>query len=457
MSAENDSEGQVATAARDGRAMEGVRVLDLGTSVAGPLGPAYMAYHGADVIKIDTPDQPDVCRLFGASWANGRDDIEPKGAWLDLSPYVSEWSAGKRSVGLNMKNPKGRDALDRLIATCDVFVTNFSPRAVRSLGLTYESVSAVQPDIIYVSLPGFGSDTSGPYSDYLSFGPNQSPLVGIDYLTGTTDRPPAGASKVAISDYSSALHGFIATLAALEHRERTGEGTMIDVSQFEATVSMLGPLILEVDATGISRERSGNRSDAAAPEGVYQCRGEDRWIAISVVDDAAWSALVEVMGAPSWSTDRRYVTEAGRRADLDALDVGLGAWTADHDAFELTTMLQNAGVAAHVVSTVEELADDPQIKYRGWYRLAPSTRFGRDLFGGNPQNLTATPGRADAAGPILAEHTQDLLAELGYQPEEVAALAEEGAVYLPQQLDMTLRRPYDDYVDLILGVPGAWS
>jgi benzylsuccinate CoA-transferase BbsF subunit len=321
--------------------------------------------------------------------------------------------------------------------------------------MTYEEVRSIHPGVIYVSLPAFGSDTSGPYSDYLAFGPNQSPLVGIDHLTGTPDRPPAGASKVAISDYSSALHGFVAILAALEHRERTHEGSMIDVSQIEATISMLGPLIVEFGTTGVDRQRAGNRSDAGAPEGAYPCDGDDRWIAISVVDDEAWRGLVRAMGSPAWCEGLEH--EAERRAALDRIDAAIASWTSTQDPFRLTTQLQAAGVPAHVVSNIEELANDPQIRFRGWYRFAPSTRFGRDLFAGNPQNLTGTPGHADFAGPILGEHTAEVLRELGYHDDAIAEMAAEGSVYLPQQIELTLERPYDGDADLILGRPGAWE
>jgi benzylsuccinate CoA-transferase BbsF subunit len=247
------------------------------------------------------------------------------------------------------------------------------------------------------------------------------------------------------------LHAFLAIVAALEHRDNTGEGTFVELSQFEATVALLGPFLLDHDLTGRVAGRDGNRQPDMAPQGVYPCRGVDRWLALSVADDEAWRALGRVAGDPSWATDPRFAQLVGRQAHHDELDGLLGAWTAGHRADELAAWLAEAGVAAYPVEDNPDVLGDPQVRSREYFDVKPNTRFGRDLFSGNPQNLTATPGHTDTAGPELCEHTVEVLRELGgYEAEEVEKLIAEGVAFGPAQPGLTLRRPYDDYLDILL-------
>jgi benzylsuccinate CoA-transferase BbsF subunit len=403
------------------------------------------------VFKVESPTNPDVARFFGSAWARDREDIDKTGAWLDTGPYVSEMSAGKRSVGLDLKHPQGIAAARRLLAQCDILITNYSAPAVRALGLGYDDARIVRPDLVYVALPGFGSDPTKPYYNYLSWGPNQAPLVGLDELTGYPDQEPSGVATVAPPDYLAGLHALVAVLAGLAHRDSTGEGTFVDLSQYEATVALLGPFLLDYQLTGRLQDRMGNRQAGSAPEGVYPTKGTDRWLAVSVTSDQAWRALGRVAGDPAWASDPRFADVAGREARHDELDDLLAAWTADRSAEELAATLQAAGVAAHAVLDNEALFADPQVRDRRWYQVRPNTRFGRDLFGGNPQRLTGTPGHTATAGPEMAEHTVEVLRDVaGLTSSEVDALLEARAAFTAGQPDLVLQRPYDRYLSILV-------
>jgi benzylsuccinate CoA-transferase BbsF subunit len=272
--------------------LDDVSVVELSIAIAAPSCGRMLAYHGADVAKIESRTSPDVARLFGSAWAAG---IE-QGPYQDSSPYLAEMSANKRSVGLELKRPAAREAALRLLATADVFVTNYSTPAVRALGLGYDDVVAVNPSIVYVALPGFGSDSTQPYYEFLAWGPNQAPLVGLDEMTGHPDQIPAGIATISPPDYFAGLHALTAVLSALEHRDRSGEGSFIDVAQFDTTVSCLGPFLLDHALTGHVGTRTGNRLEWLAPQGVYPCVGDDRWVALTVADDRQWLALAELLG-----------------------------------------------------------------------------------------------------------------------------------------------------------------
>ena len=431
--------------------LAGLRVFELSIAIAAPNCGRYLAHYGAEVFKVESPKNPDVARLFASSWARGRPELAP--VLLDTSPYCSEMSAGKLSIALDLKHPRGLEAGRMLIAACDIFLTNYSAPAVRALGLDYESVRAMRPDIVYVALPGFGSDPSLPYYNYLAWGPNQAPLVGLDNLTGFPDQPPCGVAAIAPPDYCSSLHGTVAVLAALEHRDATGEGTFVDVSQFEATVALLGPYVFEHSLTGRVQDRTGNRGPGAAPEGVYPSRGDDAWLAITVTADAEWAALGRVAGSPAWAADARFATHDARLKHLDEIDELLAAWTASYTASELAAWLQEAGVPAYPVLDNFSLVADPQVRDRRFYQVRRSSRFGRDLFTGHPMHFSETPGDVDRAGPILGEDTEPVLRDVcGYGDDEIASLIEAQAAFGPPLPELVLTRPYDG--DLPAFIPG---
>ena len=366
-----------------------------------------MAHFGADVIKIESRTSPDVVRLLGSAWLKDREDLASIAS--DTSPYVSEMNASKRSVGLELKTEQGKAAAMQILAQCDVFIANFGARALADLGFDYESVKAVKPDIVYVQLPGFGSNPDMPYYPFVAWGPNQAPLVGMDDFTGHNDDPPAGIATVAPPDYMSALHAAIATLTGLEQRDLTGQGVHVDISQFETTLALLGPFVMDYDLTGTVPSRIGNRSMWGAPQGVYPCSGSENWIAISATEN-----------------------------EVD----------------DLADRLQTVGVAAHIVSRNEDLLRDTHVMSRGWYQIAPSKRLGRDVFSNCLVRLDQTPGRWTHAGPSMGQHTREVLQSYaGLSDAQIDGLIEVEAAFEPIDPDTTTNRPWDDWIHMF--IPGV--
>ena len=408
-----------------------------------------MAHFGADVIKVESRTSPDVVRILGSAWLRDREDLAP--ITSDTSPYVSEMNASKRSVGLELKTKRGKEVALQLLAECDVFLANFGARALTDLGLTYDDVIAVNPNVVYVQLPGFGSDQDMPYYPFVAWGPNQAPLVGLDDFTGHADEPPAGIATVAPPDYMSALHAAIATLSGLEQRHVTGQGVHIDISQFETTLALLGPFVMDYDLTGAIHTRMGNRSMWGAPQGVYPCNGHERWIAISATTETDWAALRAMLGS---AVDSDLDTASVRLANQDRLDEQLAVWTSAFEVENLAARLQSNGIAAHVVSTNEDLLHDTHVTSREWYQVAPSKRLGRDVFSGCAVKLSETPGSWSHAGPSMGEHTREVLSEVvGLSDTEIDVLISENGAFEQLEPDVVVSRPWDDWIHLLL--PGT--
>ena len=424
------------------RPLDGLRVVELSIAIAAPSCGRMLSFFGAQVMKLESQQHPDVARLFGSAWAR---TPEFASVFTDTSPYLPEMNAGKYSVGLNLKSASAVEAAKRLVAGADVFLTNYSTPAVTDLGLDAATLRALNPNLIYVALPAFGSDPALPYYPFISWGPNQAPLVGLDAVTGYPDQEPAGVAGFAPPDYFAGLHAFMAIMTALEARRRSGEGSWVDVSQFNTTVAALGPYLLDEQLTGTVVERNGNRTPWFAPQGVYPCRGDDRWVAVSVTDDEAWAALAAIVDPDGGlGADPALAAVEGRTAAHDRLDAVIGRWSESRSAEQAATELQAAGIAAYPVNDSEAMLLDAQLRDYGWYQVLPSFRFPEgDLFSGCALRLSDTPGHWDWAAPTMAEHTEERLATAGGLSEaEIAGLIDEGAAFLPTSPELKLRRPY---------------
>jgi benzylsuccinate CoA-transferase BbsF subunit len=420
--------------------LEGITVVELSIAIAAPSCCRALAYHGAEVIRIESRTNPDVARLFGSNWATELGT----GPYMDTSPYLGEMNANKRSVGLELKTEQGRRTALALLERADVFVTNYSTPAVRALGLGAAEAAAVNPGLIYVALPGFGSDPEQPYYEFLAWGPNQAPLVGLDELTGYPDQVPAGIATIAPPDYFSGLHALAAVLTALEHRDQTGEGSCIDIAQFETTVSSLGPFLLDHQLTGTVPSRSGNRLAWLAPQGTYRCAGDDAFVAVTVADDDRWADLAALLGGAAG--DVRFATLAGRLEHHDELDALIEAWTSSRSADDAAAELQAAGVAASAVHDNDGVLADPQVRARAWFQLHASSRFpDGDVFSGHAIHLGEEDGGWWRAGASMGEDTRDVLGRVvGMSDAEIDGLVAAGAAFEDVEPELRLRRPYVD-------------
>ena len=424
----------------DVRPLAGIRVFEVSIAVAAPCCGMAMAHHGAEVFKVEAHSYPDVARAFGSAWAR---DPELADVFCDTGPYVPEMSAGKRSVGLELKHPEALEAAMRLLATCDVFLTNFAAPGIAELGLDYESVREARPDIIYAGMTGFGVDPAMPYYEFRAFGPNQAPLVGWDALTGFPHEEPAGIPSIAPPDYVGGLHTTLAIVTALAERDRTGEGRFIDISQLETTVSFLGPYLLGQDMGLAEPVRNGNRVPWAAPSGVYPCAGDDRWVAVTVESDEAWAALRPRLGAAGGAGG----TLAERLGHHDEIDRELSEWTRLRSPQQAAAELQALGVAAYEVLDHAGVLVDPQVHDRKPYSVAPCDRLGRDLFVRNPLRMSRTPPYVTRAGPNMGGDTVPVLTELGYGGEEVERLLSDGAAFADARPEVVLERPFDRWYE----------
>jgi crotonobetainyl-CoA:carnitine CoA-transferase CaiB-like acyl-CoA transferase len=403
------------------QALAGVRVVEFTAGMAGPWIGRILAYCGAEVVKVESAARPDVTRQYIPPWA------PEMGVQSQLSPWLTDWNAGKRCVALDLTQPRAVELALRLAACADIVVENYRAGVMEKLGLGYEALRAARPDLVVLSSSGFGN--SGPASRYVTWGPNLEAMSGMSALTGFPGRG-CTMTQFAYPDAVAALHGLFAVLSALDCRERGGGGQHIDLAQLECCVAVIGDVMLEMLANGDEPQPLGSRSRRGAPQGCYPCRGDDRWCALSVFSEQEWSALCAVLERPQWRTDARFSDAAARLTHHDALDAELGAATRTWQEFELMTALQNAGVAAGVVQNAEDqYRRDPHLAARGFFEEVEHALKGKVVATGIPVGLTATPGRTPGAGAAIGADTERVLAEwLSLSPHEVATLRAAGVI-----------------------------
>ncbi len=383
-----------------------------------------MAYCGAEVIKVESSKRPDVTRLFVPP-RNPELGIQP-----ELSPWFTDWNAGKRFVSLDLTTPAGVELAKSLVAHCDIVIDNYATGVLDKLGLGFAVLEALKPDLIFFSTTGFGN--SGPDSKYISWGPNIETLSGLAELSGFANRN-CTMTQFAYPDPLSALHGLFAILCALEHHRNTGEGQRISQSQVEATAACIGDVLLDQLGNGREEPKLGNGSLHRAVQGCYPCAGEDRWCAISVEDGEEFARFCALMGHPETPGDPRFATQAARRTHATTLDALIGTWTDDRDAYELMHALQAAGISAGVVqSTEDQLNRDPHLAARGFFEEIPHKKKGKVIATGLPLGLTETPGRTSGTGSSVGEDNAYVFGELlGLSVEEIADCVECGAIDAP--------------------------
>ena len=396
----------------DGRlALNGIRVLDFTWIHAGPSATRILADQGAQVIKVESNQALSVVGGPASNTARGLGQRH-------------NWNASKLSISLNMKTDAGKELARRLVAVSDVVAENFSGRVMPGWGLDFESIRKIRPEIIMLSMSGFGR--TGPWKDRVSYGQTLQAWSGFTDLTGFPDTRPSGPAS-AYSDAVAGMAGAQAVLLALIHRARTGQGQWIDLSQMEALSSLLGPLVLELSANKAQVQRTGNRlpHGGGAPHGAYRCQGEDRWLVITVFTDDEWDAFTGVTGSPEWASDQRFATAELRLGHADELDMLVESWTVEQNAEESMHLLQAAGVAAGVVQTGQDLAEnDPQLSERELFQKVPDAAGVLRTIERAPYKLSRTPGKVTKGAPDFgADQTYVLREVLGMDDEELAEMA----------------------------------
>jgi crotonobetainyl-CoA:carnitine CoA-transferase CaiB-like acyl-CoA transferase len=399
------------------RALEGTRVIELGWAAAGPLVGTYLAQHGADVIHVESSTALDP---FRSTYPPFKDNV----VGPDRAGMFAFYNAGKRGVTLDLKQPRGVELVLRLVKTADVVIESFPAGTLARRGLGHDALRRARPDLVLLSSCNQGQ--TGPHAQHPGYGSQLTALAGFNELLGEPGRTPVILYGPYI-DYIAVGYGVIAVLAALEQRRRTGEGCVIDLSQYEAGLQFLAPVLLEHAANGAVPTRDGNRDSIAIPHGVYPSQGEDRWVALSVWSDAEWARFRQVLGDPVWARDGTLGSAEGRRAREAELDARIAEWTRTRTREEAVAALRARGLNAAPVESVGELFDDPQLAHRGVWQRAPHAGLGEIGLMAPPFALSETPARADRAGPTLGEHNEDVFKGLlGLSADEYDSLAADG-------------------------------
>lgn len=403
------------------RALEHIRICDFTGQLAGAGATKFLAAFGAQVIRIEDPVRQgrwDILR--------GTSPFVDERRGIDLGGAFNNHNVEKLGITLNLKTPQGRELLERLVRISDVVTENFAAGVMERLGFGWERLRALRPDVIYVSNSGFGA--TGPYQRFKTWGPIVQAISGLTFTSGLPDREPAGWGY-SYMDHTGGYYMAMAVLMALYHRARTGEGQWVDMSCTEAGATLTGAAILDWSVNHRPTRRPGsphgNRSDspAMAPHGIYQARGDDRWLALACRDDADWQALAAVIDRP-FVHEARFASRAGRLAAQDDLDARITDWTRDRDAAETARALLAAGVPAAPVTRPEErIEHDPNTAAWGLWPEVEHRAIGKVRVDGLPVHLSRTDWSMERGAPCLGEHNDYVFGELlGLAADEIAAL-----------------------------------
>ncbi|MGQ9573329.1 MAG: CaiB/BaiF CoA transferase family protein [Dehalococcoidia bacterium] len=398
--------------------LQGVRILDFTWAWAGPHGTLLLAMLGAEVIKVESHRRLDHTRL--RSLMAGPTLTTP-----DHSVIFNDLNVGKLSINLNLSQPKAVEIAKRIVQISDVVTQNMRPGVLDRLGLGYENLKAVKPDIIMLSSSAVGA--IGPERNYTGYAPTFAAMGGHAYISGYPDGPPMPLSGAV--DLRVGTTAAFAILAALYYRQRTGKGQNIDLSSSEAVSALIGHTFMDYTMNGRLPIRQGNRDQSVAPHNCYPCLGEDKWVTIVVASDEEWAALRRVIGDPRLEDDK-FADGYRRWQNQEALDPIISEWTASRTPEQVTQALQEAGVAALPVHDGPSLVRDPQLRERGVLETIRHPAIGDRLTVTPPWKFSRTPAEVRSPAPLLGQHNQYVLGELlGMPSQEIETLVAEEVVY----------------------------
>jgi formyl-CoA transferase len=406
--------------------LAGVRVLEMGTLIAGPFCARILAEFGAEVVKIEAPSGGDPLRT-----------------WRKLHQGTSLWwlaqARNKKSLAVDLKSPEGQDIVRRLAAVTDIVVENFRPGTLEAWGIGWPQLSAIHPGLVMVRLSGYGQ--TGPYSDRPGFGAIGEAMGGLRHLTGHPDRPPV-RTGVSIGDSIAALYGAIGGLMALRHREvNGGRGQVVDVALYEAVFALMESLLPEYDVFGEIRGRTGTALPGIVPSNTYATR-DGAYLVIGANNDSIFRRMMRAIGRPDLADDPSLASNAGRVPRTDEIDGVIGRWAAGLDLRDALAVLEQAEVPAGKIYDIADIAQDPQYLARGMIQGFPLPGGGGTVrLPGIVPKLVDTPGDTAWLGPALGEHTREVLSALGYESATIDALAARGVVKCAPPRDGAEPRP----------------
>ncbi len=391
------------------------RVIGLGRVWAAPLLEGLLANLGAEVIKVESKKYMDSLRLSPDNLTG-----DP-----DLDPWFHSINRNKLSITLNLSHPRAAGIVKSLIRVSDVVVENFGPGVTRKLGLDYETLRQVKPDIIMVSMPGAGS--YGSLKDVRSYASTLQSLSGLDSLLGYPGERIV-AMQQPVCDAVAAIHGAFAVLAALRYRQETGEGQYVEIPQLETLISIIPELIMQYTMNGRVLHTQGNLHPMFIPHQNYCCKGEDKWVSIAIKTDDEWQGFCQAIGSPNWTKEKRFADAFSRWQNRDELDKLVGAWTINQTHYEVMEILQNNRVAAIPCLDTGERFLDPHLQEREVH-VEVHPKGGTLWITGMPWKMSGTPCTIRSPAPVLGEHNSLIFGDLlGMSPEEISALQEEEVI-----------------------------
>jgi len=396
--------------------LSGLKVLDFMWVMAGPASTRVLADYGATVVKVESASPMDLVRVLPPFY---------EGAPVpENSASFGSLNAGKLSLSLDLRDPDASAVVHDLVRWADVVTDSFSAGAMKTLGLDYESLRAINPDVIVLSSCLFGQ--TGPLSAMAGYGTMGAAVAGLVQPTGWPDRAPCGPFGP-YTDWLAPRLTLPTLLAALDHRRRTGQGQQVDQSQAESSLHFMVPALLDFAANGVVIDRVANTDPQMSPHGVYPADGDDEWLALTVRDDDDWTRLCAAIDRPDLSADARLATLEGRRTHADEIDEAIAQWTGARGGSEGEQALQQAGVPAHVVVHAERAAEEPQ--FEGHFVEAPHELHGTAFVESTRFTLSRTPARVERAAPTLGQDTDAVLRELlGYDPARIESLRAAGTL-----------------------------
>jgi crotonobetainyl-CoA:carnitine CoA-transferase CaiB-like acyl-CoA transferase len=394
----------------------GIKIADFAWVGVGPITSRHLADFGATVVRVESKNRPDTLRLAPPF----RDGVPG----IDRSAFGAVYNTNKLGLALDLRLARARAVALRLVQWADIVTDSMTPGSLARLGLDYESLRQVKPDIIMYSTTQQGQ--TGPYRSFGGYGQHGAAVAGFHALTGWPDLPPAGIFG-AYTDFVAPWFLITSLIAALDYRDRTGQGQYLDQSQVEAGLQLLGPQLIDSFATGRALTRSANDDPEMSPHGAFPCAGSDTWVAIAVRDEHDWATLCRVIGHDTWATDPTFADAACRRARAEEIAQAITEWTQQRPPHEAMAILQEAGVPAGAVQSCEELFTDPQLQHRGHWWTLDHAVIGPHAYDAPAWKLSRTPATGRRPGPALGQHSYEVCHDiLGMTDDEIAELGAEG-------------------------------
>ena len=395
--------------------LEGVTVADFTWVWAGPFCTMHLAHLGAEVIKVESRQAPDLGRRLPIFSINHEESVDSNG-------YFNQWGQGKKSITLDLSTPQGQALAKEIAVSCDLVVSNYATGVMEKFGLGYDDLAKARPDVIVGAISGYGN--YGPYRHYLGYGPTTAPLSGLSSMTGYEGGQPEEVG-VSLGDPAAGIATAHLLVAALIARRRTGEGQFIDTSLWEATASSAIEGWTQQILTGTQPDLCGNRDPIMAPHNLYRCQGEDEWVAICCSTDKQWEQMATLLGLET----EQFSSQAARKSNEDELDSLIENWTASRDKWQVTELLQEVGVPAMPSLDAQELELDPHLNDRGFIERLEHPLIGKMAHTGIPWLLSAGGNGVRTPAPMLGQHTDEILSSLlQLSPPEIQDLRDKGVL-----------------------------